>query len=453
MRKLLCAILTMAMALMLVAPAFALTDTVPAGFTPIYTPEDLDAIRDDLDGDYILMNDIDMGGWGEWEPVGMWDGNYPSGAYFSGILDGNGYEIRNLKIDCSEPNIEDTENTFVGLFAVLAGTVKNLGIVNASIRAGFEAEFESAIAGGIAGFGAWAQVENCYVTGEIAACASPRAIAGGLIGCAGDGAGAGVIRSCYSVVSLTVTQDSELCLRNGIALAGATDGLIANCYSNFDPVAWGYYGPIDATNTATLTLGQMKQQASFAGFDWSTPMWYIKEGETYPKLRPFPEAPTYFPDAETGIAVDAPEGTFEPGTVMEVDEQDAGNFVLGPGNSVHAVYDIKFVKDNAAVQPNGKVTVRLPFKDVNPGTSANWKVYYVERDAQGNITKKIDMDAKVVQTGGVYYWEFETDHFSLYAVVDEEIVPAEAHFWDGWPDWAVWLLKYVLFGWVWMRWF
>lgn len=127
-------------------------------------------------------------------------------------------------------------------------------------------------------------------------------------------------------------------------------------------------------------------------------------------------------DKDTGVVVN---GEFEPGVVMEVTELNTGNFVLGPGNSVHAVYDIKFINDSAEVQPNGRVTVRLPIKDVSPTTSANWKVYYVERDANGNITNKVNMNAHVVQYDGVWYWEFETDHFSVYAVVDETSDPTE----------------------------
>ena len=26
-------------------------------------------------------------------------------------------------------------------------------------------------------------------------------------------------------------------------------------------------------------------------------------------------------------------------------------------------------------------------------------------------------------------------------------------FWADWPSWAQWMLEYILFGWIWMRWF
>ena len=33
------------------------------------------------------------------------------------------------------------------------------------------------------------------------------------------------------------------------------------------------------------------------------------------------------------------------------------------------------------------------------------------------------------------------------------ITPQPPRFWDSWPSWVQWTLKYILFGWVWMRWF
>ena len=44
--------------------------TVPAGYKGIYTAQDLDNIRNNRSGKYILMNDIDLSSWGEWTPIG-----------------------------------------------------------------------------------------------------------------------------------------------------------------------------------------------------------------------------------------------------------------------------------------------------------------------------------------------------------------------------------------------
>lgn len=54
--------------------------------TPVYTVADLNNIRRNLSGHYLLMNDIDMSEIHNWTPIG---GKYP----FTGIFDGGGHEI------------------------------------------------------------------------------------------------------------------------------------------------------------------------------------------------------------------------------------------------------------------------------------------------------------------------------------------------------------------------
>ena len=45
-------------------------DTVPYGYTGIYTAEDFNNIRENLSGQYILMNDIDLSLFQSWNPIG-----------------------------------------------------------------------------------------------------------------------------------------------------------------------------------------------------------------------------------------------------------------------------------------------------------------------------------------------------------------------------------------------
>ena len=58
----------------------------------IHTPQDLSAMAQEPNGDYILAEDLDMAG-EEWMPFA-----------FSGTLDGNGHSILNLTL--SEPGAE-----------------------------------------------------------------------------------------------------------------------------------------------------------------------------------------------------------------------------------------------------------------------------------------------------------------------------------------------------------
>lgn len=116
-------------------------DTVPEGYVGIYTVEDLDNIRNNLDEKYILMNDLTFsendfleGGSfeGGWEAIG--DNTNP----FTGKFDGNGHVISNLTLKQGE--------IYTGLFGVAGclsddtvvpddkysyeydGMIKNLGL-------------------------------------------------------------------------------------------------------------------------------------------------------------------------------------------------------------------------------------------------------------------------------------------------------------------------------------
>ena len=105
-----------------------------------YNPEirdwyDLDDVRDNLAGNYTLMNDLDSttAGYTElasptanegkgWQPIGTDDDP------FTGVFDGQGYEIRNLFIN--SPDEGD-----VGLFGYVeqSGGIENIGVTNATV--------------------------------------------------------------------------------------------------------------------------------------------------------------------------------------------------------------------------------------------------------------------------------------------------------------------------------
>ncbi|MBQ8401553.1 MAG: hypothetical protein IJX14_06445 [Clostridia bacterium] len=253
-------------------------DTVPAGWIGVYTAEDLDAIRRNPDGQYILMNDIVIpeemygdGGLfeGGFEPIGKKGyaetgtalgsdiSRKTSSGAFTGIFDGNGYEISGLHITAPNGNsaglfgaceteyvLQDHsvwENTFLengsyiredksGLeyrYTVTAtgGVIRNLGIADSSVKITVDhtsylmAEgnkinvkgiYDSLYVGMIAGYAD--AVEDCYVrnaeirvemTGEYDAPHTGNVIAvGGLVG------KAGVIRNCLSDSDVVVVNNS-----------------------------------------------------------------------------------------------------------------------------------------------------------------------------------------------------------------------------------------------------
>ena len=114
----------------------------------ISTAEQLKAISADLGGYYKLVADIDLEN-EEWIPIG--DKEIP----FTGLLDGNGYKISNLKIS--------TQREYVGLFGYSAGQIKNLFVeINYSIPA---IQQDSYI-GGISGYNG-GSIDNVSVFGEV----------------------------------------------------------------------------------------------------------------------------------------------------------------------------------------------------------------------------------------------------------------------------------------------
>lgn len=163
--------------------SFAVADEnaeVPEGYTPIYTAEDLNNIRNDLDGKYILMNDIDLSVYENWVPIGSSD------APFTGEFNGNGYPIRNLKIKvvCTE------EYNFFGLFGVTTdSTLKNIIVSNSNISISENESGDMANSHVAIGMIAaktigenYSKVLRCSATGKIEVFGFSYAFIGGLVG-------------------------------------------------------------------------------------------------------------------------------------------------------------------------------------------------------------------------------------------------------------------------------
>lgn len=113
---------------------------IPPGFLPISTPSQLAAIDEKLDGKYVLCQDIDLTGspligigYRSPDPQGPF--GQPTVKPFTGILDGNGYSIKNF----TPPRpVTQSERPDGGLFAALhRATVRNLTITDSRVT-GFE---------------------------------------------------------------------------------------------------------------------------------------------------------------------------------------------------------------------------------------------------------------------------------------------------------------------------
>ena len=292
---------------------------------------DLHAIRNDLRGSYILMNDLDSatagytelasltanGGRG-WEPIGTPDDG------FTGRFNGQGYEIRDVFMNRPD---ED----YVGLFAHISwiryidnvGVVENVGLVNAEVSA-------SAEVGTLVGHNAGI-VNNSYSSGSV----TGDSRVGGLVGwnqatlsnsrssCSVTGSTRvggltgdnwyyrGTVSNSYSSGSVTGST------RVGGLVGMNYYGNVTHSYSTGSVIGSTHVGGLVGYNTATVsksfwdratsgmevsdggtrkTTVEMMDIATFSGAGWdiiavadpgtrnTAYTWNIVDGQTYPFL-------------------------------------------------------------------------------------------------------------------------------------------------------------------------
>ena len=170
-------------------------EAIAQGYTVIKTAQDLDNIRNNLSGKYILMNDIDLSSYSNWDPIGSVDKN------FRGILDGNGYIVSNLTI-----NRENEDN--VGLLGLATmAEIKNLGLENVDVSG-------NSHTGGLVGLHT-GNITNCFVSGSI----SGQENVGGLAGTGSN------FTSCYATGDVSGYS-------NVGGLVGSESGFISGSYAS-----------------------------------------------------------------------------------------------------------------------------------------------------------------------------------------------------------------------------
>jgi filamentous hemagglutinin family protein len=273
----------------------------------------LQAVNTNLSGNYALGKNIDASATSGWNSGA---GFSPIGNTFSGVIDGGSHTISGLFI-----NMPSTTN--IGMFVSNSGWIKNLGLINANVTGNNGT--------GILVSNNTGNITDSYVTGSV----------NGVWGVGGLVAGnSGTINRSYSTASVTTLRDSG-------GLAGANNGTISNSYATgsvtgtagiytalgslvgvihgnsiitnsyatgrvsspgggliaYKCVGWdcaAYIGSLTNSYWDTAAVGQgdyygwnlgtgktttqMKQQASFSGWDF-TNTWQIVEGTSSPTLR------------------------------------------------------------------------------------------------------------------------------------------------------------------------
>ena len=202
----------------------------------IFTANDLNSIRNNLNAYYKLGNDIDLtsylaGSAQGWEPIGTMV------ATFSGGLDGAGFKITALWID-------RTEMYDIGLFGYMENAViKNLGVEIES--AGIKGWF---CVGGIAGNMINSHITRCYASGGTV---SGIEIIGGI---AGEVTGyESSINCCYSTCNVICDYDNEGWDYTDAGGIAGTGTHIRECYASGAVSGDEYVGGITGYTPYTIT--------------------------------------------------------------------------------------------------------------------------------------------------------------------------------------------------------
>ncbi len=201
-------------------------EAIAQGYTIIKTAQDLDNIRNNLSGKYILMNDIDLSSISNWDPIGDIDtstGDITNG--FSGILEGNGFAIKNLKINrASEYG--------VGLFSGIKNAkIQNLTIDNVNVSGGFAV-------GGLAAIIINSDIVNVNISGSI----TGQSYIGGLAGVIGDISSTLKDNSNISYSSSSCNITASFVYSHAGSLAGASLANINNCFATGNVSGNAYLG-------------------------------------------------------------------------------------------------------------------------------------------------------------------------------------------------------------------
>jgi hypothetical protein len=182
----------------------------PSAGVEIRDWHDLDAVRNNLDGQFILMNDLDSttagytelasptanGGKG-WRPIGIWPDP------FSGSFDGQGFEIRDLFIDR-----EGEDNVGLFSFVETGATITGVALIDADVTG-------ELYVGGLVGHNHDGSLSNCHSTGDVAG----HTHVGGLVGESG-----GIVSNTYSAASVSGSFEVG-------GLIGQNHGTVSRSYS------------------------------------------------------------------------------------------------------------------------------------------------------------------------------------------------------------------------------
>lgn len=198
-RKAVRAVKRLCCGLLLVCLLFGLLPARGESAVPVGTPEQLLAIAQNPGGHYRLTGHIDLKGI-PWLPIP-----------FSGILDGAGYSIVNMRVD--QPGMDTAQTVdgndkvylsrFAGLFSVVRGAqIHDLDLRNVQVDI---TTADNCFAAGLAGFAEDTVIEKVTVSGRVRLTQSNVMTGvGGLVGF-----GMAVIRDCQAQAELVFVDTNQ----------------------------------------------------------------------------------------------------------------------------------------------------------------------------------------------------------------------------------------------------
>ena len=237
--------------------------TVIPDYTYIYTKEDLNNIRNDLSGDYLLMNDIvftenDFAEGGDFYNDGF--GWIPIGAVvknpFVGEFNGNGYSVSGLTVNKAYYN-------YCGLFGVNKGTVKNLRLKDACIdgRIGINMtvkKSDAQILGSVdyEDKDVWTEPDDS-ITEESLANYDRTGASSANIGII-CGFNLGNIKGCFASGKLTGNNATG-------GIAGKNNGIVSLCAVNAQVVSQSFAGAVAGVAASYSSVCDVAVEGSVAG--------------------------------------------------------------------------------------------------------------------------------------------------------------------------------------------
>ena len=208
---------------------------VPEGYTGIDSVEELNAVRDNLDGKYILTNDIDAVSIPDWVPIGS------DAEPFTGIFDGNGYSVQNLKINIDS----DTSDSYnVGLFGAIDNAIiANVFVENADfvIDYPYETSYPTGI---VVGFCSDSKILNCSSSGKIESTLGGRFDLGGIVGIVYGTTGS-LIENCVSSAHISAIGKDEGSFNFPMGQLTVVGGIAGTVYENNTVSKCFYKGSIN----------------------------------------------------------------------------------------------------------------------------------------------------------------------------------------------------------------